>query len=197
MTSKPAYHLYTFFASGAAERVRIACNLKNIPLTFHYVNLQTREHGGDTYREVNPGAAIPTLVVETTDDTTGESIKFSIHQSVAILEYLEEHEPVCARVRKVRDSADDESAFANSVFDEGFSVYEKMLEKFSKGKKYAAGDEVTLADACLMPQVQQARLRKVDFEKWPLLRGLIERLESLEGFKKATWNRQDVLSGSF
>ncbi|KAF1963131.1 maleylacetoacetate isomerase maia [Byssothecium circinans] len=227
MTSKTTYHLYTFFASSCAERIRIAANLKNIPLIFHYINLQTREHEGDAYHAVNPSGGIPTLVIERADESNGESSKFSIHQSVAILEYFEEVFPsqtpllppvsqpvarahvrelmyaiaidiapptnakVAARVRKVRDSADDETAFAQSIFDEGFNTYERMLERFAEGKKYAAGDDVTLADVCLIPQVQQARFRKVDFGKWPLLRGLIERLEALEEFKRAAWNRQE------
>ncbi|KAF2689631.1 putative Maleylacetoacetate isomerase [Lentithecium fluviatile CBS 122367] len=226
MASAPntTYHLYTFYASSCAARIRIAVNLKDIAIESHYVDMTTDDHESDEYRSLNPSAAIPTLVVETSQGTDTGPSKFSLTQSVAILEYLEETFPdknpllpkdplervrvrelmyiltsdifpptnarIAMRVRAIRDSRDDQMAFARKILIEGFTAYEKMLEKYSKGKKYSAGDEVTLADVCLIPQVEQARFYGIEFGQWPLLSDVIERLEALEAFKKAGWKRQ-------
>jgi maleylacetoacetate isomerase len=222
--SKTTYHLYTYFASSCAARIRIALNLKDIPVVSHYVNMGSDDHESDSYRSLNPSASIPTLVVKRSQGPNTELSSLTITQSVVILEYLEEVFPdqypllpkdalgrvrvrelmhiitsdifpptnsrIALRVRDIRDSRDDQMVFVRNIMDEGFAAYEKMLEKFSKGKQYSAGDKVTLADVCLVPQVEQARFYNVDFGKWPILSGVIERLEALEAFKKAGWKRQ-------
>jgi maleylacetoacetate isomerase len=223
------FHLYTFFASSCAARIRIAFNLKNLPVISHYVDMRQGEHNTGTYRTVNPSASIPTLVIETSRDNDGEaeSSSFSISQSVAILEYLEEVFPeripllpptsepegrarvrelmyivtsdifpptnakIARRVKAIRDSEDDQDEFVKKVMSEGFAAYEKMLELHFKGKKYSAGDYVTLADVCLVPQAEQARFYGIDFAQWPLLNGVLERLEALDAFKKAGWKYQE------
>jgi len=229
--STTTYHLHTFFASSCAARIRIALNLKDIPVIFHYVDMEKEQHESESYRALNPSASIPTLVVESSEGSNDESTPFTITQSVAILEYLEEVFPdqvpllpkgaqtrarvrelmyiitsdifpptnsrIVTRVRRIRDSPEDEKEFAKTILNEGFAAYEKMLERYFPGKKYSAGDEVTLADVCLVPQVEQARFYGVDFGQWPLLNGVIERLEELEAFKKAGWKRQGDTPGKF
>jgi len=198
-TSPPSvtYQLYTFYASSCAARIRIAFHLKNIPLTSYYIDLGKDEHESESFRAINPSAAIPALVVETVDPSTTEISKFTLTQSVAILEYLEETHPsphpllpsqplgrarvrepmyiitsdifpptnsrISSRVKEIRDSKEDRMVFATKVFNEGFTAYEAFLERYSKGKKYSYSDEVTLADVCLVPQIEQARFYKVDF----------------------------------
>jgi maleylacetoacetate isomerase len=78
--------LYTYFRSSAAYRVRIALNLKG--LAYEAVPVHLLRNGGEqlseAYRAVNPSALLPTL------DDHGETI----HQSLAILEYLDEMHPL-------------------------------------------------------------------------------------------------------
>lgn len=227
------YHLYTFFASSCASRIRIAFYLKDVPLVSHYIDMQNDEHESEAYRAINPSAAIPVLVVETLNKDTNETSKFTLSQSVAILEYLEEVIPsqrpllpplsqpvdrarvrelmyivtsdifpptnsrISGRVRKIRDSVDDKNDFVMKVLSEGFSAYESLLERYSKGKKYSVSDEVTLADVCLVPQVEQARFYKLDFGIWPLLSGVIENLEKLDAFKKSGYEYQEDTPAKF
>ncbi|MBU3605595.1 MULTISPECIES: maleylacetoacetate isomerase [unclassified Polynucleobacter] len=74
--------LYSFWRSSAAFRVRIALNLKGVDYAVIPVHLN--KHGGDQqsaeYADKNPNRLVPLL-----DDG-----KNSIHQSLAIIEYLEE-----------------------------------------------------------------------------------------------------------
>ena len=81
--------------------------------------------------------------------------------------------------------------FATKVFNEGFTAYEAFLERYSKGKKYSYSDEVTLADVCLVPQIEQARFYKVDFGGWPLLSRVAESLEALDAFRWSGWEYQE------
>ena len=78
--------LYTYFRSSAAYRVRIALNLKGIAYDALPVHLLRNggEQLGDSYRAVNPSALIPAL--ETDDGAV-------LHQSLAIMEYLDETQP--------------------------------------------------------------------------------------------------------
>lgn len=77
--------LYTYFRSSTAYRVRIALNLKG--LAYEAVPVHLLRHGGEqlaqAYRAVNPSALLPAL------DDEGAVI----HQSLAIMEYLDELHP--------------------------------------------------------------------------------------------------------
>jgi maleylpyruvate isomerase len=77
--------LYSYFRSSAAYRVRIALNLKG--LAYEYVPIHLVRDGGQQlkpeYRAVNPDGIVPTLV-------DGDNV---LHQSLAIIEYLEETHP--------------------------------------------------------------------------------------------------------
>jgi maleylacetoacetate isomerase/maleylpyruvate isomerase len=83
--------LYTYFRSSAAFRVRIALNLKGIAYQPMFVHLAKGEHRAPAYTKVNPQALLPTLEL---DDGT------RIHQSLAIIEYLDETHPAKPLVPK-------------------------------------------------------------------------------------------------
>ena len=74
--------LYSYWRSSAAYRVRIALNLKGLDYAIAPVHL-TRgggEQHHDEYRALNPQQLVPTLV-------DGDNV---IHESLAIIEYLED-----------------------------------------------------------------------------------------------------------
>ena len=83
MTSKPK--LYSFWRSSAAFRVRIALNLKGID--YEVIPVHLNKNGGDqlseAYTSKNPNRLVPLF----------EDGKNSIHQSLAIIEYLNEIHP--------------------------------------------------------------------------------------------------------
>ena len=82
--------LYTFFRSSAAFRVRIALNLKGIAYEPRFVKLPKGEHLGAEFAGLNPQALVPSL------DDDGRSL----HQSLAIIEYLDETHPAPALLPK-------------------------------------------------------------------------------------------------
>lgn len=72
--------LYDYFRSTASYRVRIALKLKNISYNSVAIDLRNGEQHASNYLEINPQGLVPTL------DENGHLI----HQSLAIIEYLEE-----------------------------------------------------------------------------------------------------------
>ncbi|VVE11411.1 maleylacetoacetate isomerase [Pandoraea pneumonica] len=80
--------LYSYFRSSAAYRVRIALNLKG--LDYDTVPVHLVRDGGEqlkpAYRALNVNGLVPTFV-------DGEA---NIHQSLAIIEYLEDTHPTPA-----------------------------------------------------------------------------------------------------
>jgi len=75
--------LYTYFRSSAAFRVRIALNLKGLDWSPEVIWLPGGEQTGSDYRSVNVQGLVPTLV-------DGDA---RLHQSLAIIEYLDETKP--------------------------------------------------------------------------------------------------------
>lgn len=77
--------LYSFWRSSAAFRVRIALNLKG--LDYQVIPVHLNRNGGEQlqaeYAELNPTRLVPLLI----------DGKQSIHQSLAIIEYIEELYP--------------------------------------------------------------------------------------------------------
>lgn len=76
--------LFTYFRSSAAYRVRIALQLKGISAEAVDVHLLRSEQTSSTYLGVNPAGLIPTL----------EHDGVHLVQSLAIIEYLEDLEPI-------------------------------------------------------------------------------------------------------
>ncbi|VDP91248.1 unnamed protein product [Echinostoma caproni] len=64
-----------------------------------------------------------------------------------------------------------------------FTAFEKELEKLAG--KYCVGDELSMADVCLVPQVYNAFRFKVDLSPYPIIRRIYTVLMEVEAFKKA------------
>jgi maleylacetoacetate isomerase/maleylpyruvate isomerase len=87
--------LYTYFRSSAAYRVRIALNLKGLPFDSIPVHLlrDGGEHHRAEYVAVNPQGLVPAL----------RDGSLTVTQSLAILEYLEELQPLPALLPGTRE----------------------------------------------------------------------------------------------
>lgn len=75
--------LYNYFRSSAAYRVRIALALKGLPFEYISIHLMKGEQYSAQYGALNPQNLVPVL------DDDGALL----HQSLAIIEYLEETHP--------------------------------------------------------------------------------------------------------
>ncbi|RCI08685.1 hypothetical protein L249_4629 [Ophiocordyceps polyrhachis-furcata BCC 54312] len=84
----PEYTLYSYYRSSSTARLRIALNLKNLSYKTVPTNLLHNEHHSDSHRALNPSATVPLLICH-----RPPYADFSIGQSVAALEFLEERHP--------------------------------------------------------------------------------------------------------
>lgn len=75
--------VYEYFRSSAAFRLRIALNLKGLDPERRYIHLANGEQRKPEYRAINPQGFVPYMVEE----------DFSLAQSLAIIEYLDETHP--------------------------------------------------------------------------------------------------------
>ncbi|XP_043205105.1 maleylacetoacetate isomerase-like [Amphibalanus amphitrite] len=181
--------LYSFFMSSCSWRVRVALRAKGIDYEYRPINLLKGEQRGEEFLKVNPMGQVPTFI-------DGDLM---LTQSMAILEYLEELQPepsllpsdrsqraivrqICeminAGIQPVQSGAYARLeavggegaglAWGQEAIDKGFTALEGVLAKTAG--THCVGDELTLADCCLVPQVLNAQLRfKVDTTKFPII----------------------------
>ena len=204
--------LYGYFRSSTSYRVRIALNLKGLP--YEQVPVHLVKDGGqhltETYRAINPAAAVPALVLA--DGTV-------LTQSLAICDYLDD---VCpqppllppdplgrARVRAFAQGIacdihpvdnlrvlkylggplghdeDTRNIWYRHWVTEGFRALEAMVAGHPSTGRHVQGDAPTLADICLVPQMYNARRFHVDLAPYPTLCRLDEAARALPAFAAA------------
>ncbi|MDC9719927.1 MAG: maleylacetoacetate isomerase [Gammaproteobacteria bacterium] len=207
--------LSTYFRSTAAYRVRIALNHKQLEHTLIPVNLLV--DGGQQktteYLHKSPNGLVP--ILETDDGV--------LHQSLAIMEYLEEKYPANpilpidlmsrAQVRAFSQSiACDIHPLNNlrvlqylsnelKVSDEakkrwyvhwvhlGFSALEARLNA-SSGTQFCFGNEITMADICLVPQVYNAIRFNCPMDEYPNIVRINDNCLELDAFTKSSPSNQ-------
>ena len=180
-----------------------ALELKKIEYEYQPVHLV--KDGGEQhkheYKMINPMEQVPALVM---DDVT-------ITQSLPIIEFLEETfkgSPKIlpddtfsrAKVREISEvinsgtqpiqnlsvmnkhSSEQAARVEWSRFwiEKGLRSVEQFLTKSSG--KFCVGDQVTMADCCLVPQVYNANRFKVDMEQFPNINKVIGNLEKMDAF---------------
>jgi maleylacetoacetate isomerase/maleylpyruvate isomerase len=197
--------LYSYWRSSAAYRVRIVLNFKELDYEIVPVSLApgVSEHRGDAYRAKNPQMLVPFL----------EDGRIAINQSMAILEYLEEtypaipllpeDEPLRSGVRafcnmiacdihplnnlrvmnyiKSEFDADPTGDWYRTWIQRGFEA----CEAAASDGPYVFGEDVTLADALLVPQMYNARRFKVPLDAFPRLVRIVDNCNELRAFREA------------
>ncbi len=201
--------LYSYFRSSCAWRVRIALALKG--LSFELFPVHLMRDGGEQHRpefhKQNPLEQVPVLEVN-----LGSTL-FRLTQSMAILEYLEELYPnpallpegaeQRARVRQLSEIINsgiqpiqnlrlqqelrahgvDPTPFVQGFIQRGLEALEHIAR--GSASRYMVGNQVTFADAFLVPQLGVARRMQVNVEAYPLLRRIERECEALEAFQAA------------
>lgn len=205
--------LYTYFRSSASYRVRIALNLKGMEYEPEIVHLPSGEQRGEAYRNRNPQGLVPALededgtvltqsiaIMEYIDEIRPEPplmphdmmergqvramsllIACDIHplNNLQVLKYLK------SDMDQEQDAVDN---WYRHWVGRGFTGLEAMVQKY--GGTYCFGDQVSMADVCLVPQMFNARRFDTDLGPFPKLVEIDERLRALEAFEKAAPENQ-------
>ena len=202
------YALYTYFRSSAAFRVRIALNVKKLAWEPRVVWLPDDEHRAQAYREMNPQGLVPTLVDGELRLTQSLAIIEYLEQEHPEPALLPAAAPARARVRSLALAVACDihplnnqrvlkyqkktlgqgqpaiDAWYRHWCEVGLEAFERQLADGAAGR-YCHGDEPTLADVCLVPQVFNARRFAVDLERYPELMRRFERCMELDAFAAA------------
>ena len=201
---------FSFWRSLASFRVRIALNLKQVPVEVVFVDIDANAHRDADYRSVNPQMALPSLVL---DDGT------ALFQSLAILEYLDEIHPNPpllpadpagrARVRalalmvaceghplltpRVRRYLDHElnlrdtqqAAWRRHWTIETLAALEGHLDGHKATGRFCHGDAPTLADICMVGHVTAAVTQQIDLAPYPTVKRIFETAMARPEFSEA------------
>lgn len=200
--------LFGYWRSSSSWRVRVGLALKGVD--YEYVAVHLVEEGGrqheEGFRKKNPLRQIPVLQWE----EDGEVHRLS--QSLAILEYLEERfstpsllpgpmeqrarirqlaEVVNSGIQPLQNLAVMQKLKAESDVDarewsaywirRGLKAYAHMV-KDERGD-FSIGDDPTLADICLIPQLYNARRFDIDPGDFPRLLAIEEACFEREAFQ--------------
>jgi maleylpyruvate isomerase len=76
------------------------------------------------------------------------------------------------------------NVWASHVIDKGLTAFEEMLK--DTAGRFCVGDEVTIADVCLVPQIYNAKRFGVDVTKYKKINQIYERCLELDAFHKAS-----------
>ncbi|XP_025976207.1 maleylacetoacetate isomerase isoform X2 [Dromaius novaehollandiae] len=199
--------LYSYYRSSCSWRVRIALALKGI--AYDQVPVNLLKDGGQQFsaefKALNPMKQVPALKID----------GIILSQSLAIIHYLEETRPnprllpqdpkKRAQVRMISDHivsgiqplqnlsileqmGEKKMEWAQHYITSGFQALEQILQHTAG--RYCVGDEVSMADLCLVPQVFNAERYKVDLAPYPTITKINKALLELEAFKVSHPSRQ-------
>ena len=199
--------LFGYWRSSASFRVRLVLQLKGLGYEQHPVNLRQGEQKEKAYRRVNPQGLVPFLIdgdvqlgqsvaiMEYLDETypayplmpSAPEERARVRQIVnmiacdthplnnlRVLNYLEQE---LGQSKTARD------AWYRHWIDETFTALEQLL--MTTAGVYCVGNEVTLADCMLVPQVYNARRFNMTLDDYPTIARIVANCEQLQALIKA------------
>ena len=206
--------LYTYWRSSAAYRVRIALALKGLDATQIPVHLlkDGGQQRAEPYKALNPAQLVPTLqhdaltlnqslaIIEYLDAVYPQQpllpedpataavvralaldIACDIHplNNLRVLQYL---------TTTLGVSEQQKTDWIQHWLRQGFAALEQRLA-LTAGQ-YCVGDQVTLADLCLVPQVYNALRFAVDLTPYPQIQKVYQQCLLLPAFVSASPEQQ-------
>jgi len=204
--------LYDYWRSSAAYRVRITLNIKGLEAEQISVDLRAGGQRADEYLAVNPQGLVPFFddgklaisqslaIIDYLEETHPEpavlpkdpvaraqvraiahTIACDIHplNNLRVLQYLE-RDLGCDQMKRM--------IWYHRWLADGFKAIEAAVKNLPGD--FCFGDEPTLADICLVPQVYNAKRYEVDLGPFPTIRTINDRCHDIEAFAKAAPQHQ-------
>ena len=201
--------LYSYFRSSASFRVRIALALKGIGYDYMPVHLVRNEQLAPPFRDMTPARLVPVLkdgdstlvqslaIIEYLDEThpappllpadplgrarvrgLALDIACEIHplNNLRVLRYL-------TGELKVDEAAKD--AWYRHWVEDGLAAIETQLAGHPATGRFCHGDQPTLADICLVPQIFNARRMDCRLDHVPTVMRIVDACMALDAFSHA------------
>lgn len=197
--------LYHYWRSSCSWRVRWAMAHKKIECEFVAINLLKGEQDEPAHLARSPLGAVPVL------ELVGKQAYLT--QSLAIIQWLEKTKPAqtllpsdpiaLARVIELSETinadtqplqnlpaqalhskdAEEKKRWAVHWIREGLMAYETLVQKTAG--RFSVGDDLTLADLCLVPQVYNADRYQVSLAEMPTIARITQAALATESGQKS------------
>lgn len=202
--------LHGYFRSTASYRVRIVLNMKGVAYADSFRHLRRGEQRAADYLALNPQGLIPALEIDGAVLTQSLAICEYLDETVAGPALLPADPIARAKVRaaaqliacdihpvqnlKILDrlralglNEDQVTGWARALIEEGLAAFDRLIA--AQDGPYCFGDQVTLADICLVAQLVNARRFGVDL-RWPRLLAIEAACLALDAFTRAAPQNQ-------
>ena len=203
--------LYDYYRSSACYRVRIALNVKQLDYERIEVHLTNNggEHNKQEYKEINPQGLVPTLeingeiitqslaIIEYLDEVYPQipllgkdPLRKAKARSLALIIACEVH-PL-NNLRALNRLKEQFQASESEVMDwyfhwlkAGFDAFEAKLATLDRSHPFCMGNNISLPDVCLIPQVYNAHRFHFPMDNYPIINEINAHCSTLEPFQKA------------
>ena len=207
--------LRSYWRSSASYRVRIALNLKGLKYETLAVDLANNEQHETGIEELQAQHMVPVLVygervmrqslaiIEWLEEHfEGRGFPLLSHPPRERVRIRSLSNMIACDVAPISVLRVLQYLAANHGFDdafkrvwtqhwikEGFDAFESLLDNPSTGG-FCEGDEPTMADCCLIPQVYNAKRWQLDMQPYPRIMAIYDRAMEMPEFDEARPEKQ-------
>ena len=198
--------LYDYWRSSASYRVRIALGLAGLKFKSVQINLLDGEHRSAAHRHRNPQGLVPALEIDGLMLTQSLAIIEYLHETgrgnflhgsaenramtraVSQAIAMEIH-PICnlsitRHVTSASGGSIEIKSWMNTFISKGLAAVEEMLRHF-EDRAFCCGDEISIADICLIPQIYNAIRWDIDLSPYRRIREVVREAEKLPAIRAA------------
>lgn len=206
--------LYGYQLSQATMRIRIALNLKKIKFEEEYIDLLKGAQFTTEFKRLNPQQVVPTIVMNDQKSVLFQSMAIleyleEAYPQPALLPsdiwsrarvrglcqiiIADTHRSSVPSVRNyITDTLDQSEETLNKWIhhwiSKGLEAFESILRSSNETGMFCHGDNPTLADLCLFPQVMGAKRFNVSLDAYPISMDIFNRCMEVDAFKNAIPN---------
>jgi len=199
--------LYSYWRSQATYRVRIALRLKGLTAGLVTLDLLKGDQFAPAYRAVNPEMVVPALIdgegpplvqslaiLEYLDEKHPQppllprDLRARAHvRALAQMVAMDAHPLVVPRVRKyleedLRLDEASRAAWQRHWMELACRSVEEVLARDPRTGRFSCGEEVTIADVCLVPHLVAMKMLGGDLAAWPTVARIFEECMQLDAF---------------
>lgn len=203
--------LHGYWRSGTSYRTRLALNLKGLDYRQAPIDLRTGAQKSGAYLALNPQGLVPALEVDgqvltqspailewleethpepalLPRDAAGRAVVRAMSALIGCDVHPLNNLRVLKAIKALGADQDASDQWARQWIAEGFAALEALVARHGQGWCY--GDQPTLADCYLIPQIYSAKRFNTDLTPYPHLLAIDEKAQAHPAFQAAHPDQQ-------